>query len=232
MAQRLRPFEPLQEERKRCDDSRQWRMLILIVAVARQPGHPRADMRGLVEGVTERAVGQDDPEDTDRGDRYEYSGTASPGPRRRLRSRSAQSSRTAPFAFDRGRLLHLSAALRAARRVQTPPKPARQKQKREGRIYRRASPGVRLRRGLRPLLVAGEPHAALRAATRVQIPPPHLPRDQETKRPGRHPGRFRTWLRGRDLNPRPLGYEPNELPGCSTPRQRREPYRSGLAASR
>jgi hypothetical protein len=27
------------------------------------------------------------------------------------------------------------------------------------------------------------------------------------------------WLRGRDLNPRPLGYEPNELPGCSTPRR-------------
>ena len=26
-------------------------------------------------------------------------------------------------------------------------------------------------------------------------------------------------MRGRDLNPRPLGYEPNELPGCSTPRQ-------------
>ena len=26
------------------------------------------------------------------------------------------------------------------------------------------------------------------------------------------------WLRGRDLNPRPLGYEPNELPDCSTPR--------------
>ena len=25
------------------------------------------------------------------------------------------------------------------------------------------------------------------------------------------------WLRGRDLNPRPLGYEPNELPDCSTP---------------
>ena len=30
---------------------------------------------------------------------------------------------------------------------------------------------------------------------------------------------FRGWLRGRDLNPRPLGYEPNELPDCSTPRQ-------------
>ena len=32
--------------------------------------------------------------------------------------------------------------------------------------------------------------------------------------------RFRKWLRGRDLNPRPLGYEPNELPDCSTPRNR------------
>src|SRR5690625_1602928 len=27
----------------------------------------------------------------------------------------------------------------------------------------------------------------------------------------------RDWLRGRDLNPRPSGYEPDELPGCSTP---------------
>jgi hypothetical protein len=32
--------------------------------------------------------------------------------------------------------------------------------------------------------------------------------------------RLEIWLRGRDLNPRPLGYEPNELPDCSTPRQK------------
>ena len=30
-------------------------------------------------------------------------------------------------------------------------------------------------------------------------------------------------MRGRDLNPRPLGYEPNELPDCSTPRHLRNP---------
>lgn len=27
-----------------------------------------------------------------------------------------------------------------------------------------------------------------------------------------------SWWRGFDLNERPFGYEPNELPGCSTPR--------------
>ena len=30
-----------------------------------------------------------------------------------------------------------------------------------------------------------------------------------------------SWLRGLDLNQRPSGYEPDELPGCSTPRYRR-----------
>ncbi len=30
--------------------------------------------------------------------------------------------------------------------------------------------------------------------------------------------RVMLWLRGLDLNQRPFGYEPNELPGCSTPR--------------
>ena len=29
---------------------------------------------------------------------------------------------------------------------------------------------------------------------------------------------WRKWLRGLDLNQRPSGYEPDELPGCSTPR--------------
>ena len=31
---------------------------------------------------------------------------------------------------------------------------------------------------------------------------------------------FRDWLRGLDLNQRPSGYEPDELPDCSTPRHR------------
>ena len=39
------------------------------------------------------------------------------------------------------------------------------------------------------------------------------------------------WLRGGDLNPRPLGYEPNELPDCSTPRQR-TPHKRTISVQR
>src|SRR5688500_19432883 len=38
------------------------------------------------------------------------------------------------------------------------------------------------------------------------------------KAPGK-PGAFFILLRGQDLNLRPLGYEPSELPSCSTPRR-------------
>src|SRR5215510_4187643 len=39
------------------------------------------------------------------------------------------------------------------------------------------------------------------------------------------------WLRGLDLNQRPLGYEPNELPDCSTPRCRLIRYWTGCIVS-
>src|SRR4029077_1894211 len=51
-------------------------------------------------------------------------------------------------------------------------------------------------------------------------------RSRGFRRPGNKMGRFLApalhyfnWLRGLDLNQRPSGYEPDELPDCSTPQR-------------
>ena len=66
-----------------------------------------------------------------------------------------------------------------------------------------------------------EPWCALRA--RRALVAGCSSRLSDERRPKRKKARlggraFWVWLRGLDLNQRPSGYEPDELPGCSTPR--------------
>ena len=48
------------------------------------------------------------------------------------------------------------------------------------------------------------------------------------KKPSRAVGEISNWVQGLDLNQRPSGYEPDELPGCSTLQQLGGRYLGGL----
>ena len=85
--------------------------------------------------------------------------------------------------------------------------------------------------------------AALRAVVRFAGEVPLVAgcssRLSDERRPKRKKARlggraFWVWLRGLDLNQRPSGYEPDELPGCSTPRHPSKalPFRAAAAAAR
>ena len=82
--------------------------------------------------------------------------------------------------------------------------------------------------GIRALLYAGRPNWRVLGSHRRPLRHATPPESDEPET-GEPPGwegsylGFR-WWRGRDLNPRPSGYEPDELPDCSTPRCRERTY--------
>ena len=74
--------------------------------------------------------------------------------------------------------------------------------------------------GLCPLPIATDPRCVAGAGALRHHSPQYkiFARDSVERKRDKPMSPGENWLRGRDLNSRPSGYEPDELPGCSTPR--------------